>query len=357
MKVIKFVPSTSSSNKHVEILKTLMSSDKYIVKNSNDRLRKCHIVNLNWYEGGVDRKPLIKGSTIFLLKFLMLVKYKLFRTKIIYTIHNTVPHDSQNPKISKMFMSIIIWFADIVVIHSKNSLFYLDFLDHHRVGKKLEYVPLPNYINSYDYDESENIRVSEFRNRYRNHLFVLYFGLVRPYKNIELLVEVSERFLDKKIKFLIIGEPESNKYKDNLENIIRNSKNEKNIFTIFEFIEDKYLKSIFSLIDIVCLPYDIKSSLNSGAIILSLSMKRTTLSPKISTLDDYENDFFYSYNYNSTQEHKLELEKKLNEVYNDYLSGSLGKKHQLAYDSVLKVNSHEIIKNSYYSIFEKLISK
>ena len=81
--------------------------------------------------------------------------------------------------------------------------------------------------------------------------------MVKPYKNIELLIEVSKYFENIPIKFIIAGSPSDDEYKMKILNLI-NSKN--NIVPLLYFIADDDMTSLIEICDLMIFPYDMKRS-------------------------------------------------------------------------------------------------
>jgi glycosyltransferase involved in cell wall biosynthesis len=124
----------------------------------------------------------------------------------------------------------------------------------------------------------------------------------------------------------------------------------------FDYIKDNELNAAIQSSDIAILPFDKTSSLNSGTIMLAFSNKRTVIAPLIGTLEDIEDDFYYSYNYNNYEEHKNVLLKTILTVCNDYKNNMevLNYKGEQAYSYVDKNNNWELIKNRYLELYNSL---
>jgi glycosyltransferase involved in cell wall biosynthesis len=92
--------------------------------------------------------------------------------------------------------------------------------------------------------------------------YMLFFGLVRAYKGLDLLLEAfsDQRFRDSNIKLIIAGEYYADKqvYVD----LIRKYGLERDIMQVDRFIQDAEVKFYFSACDLVVQPY--KSATQSG---------------------------------------------------------------------------------------------
>ena len=156
-------------------------------------------------------------------------------------------------------------------------------------------------------------------------------------------------------KLLIAGRPCSDSYKEQL--IERIGGSEKIGFD-FRFIPDEDIPDYYNSADIVVMPYHKDSSLNSGVVYLSFSLKRTVICPRIGTIKALQDhSFVYEYDYNSEQEHCINLKESILCACNDYLceSDSLKKKGEDAYEYVSKIHSDRKIKKMYYDLYSELI--
>lgn len=275
-----------------------------VIKNRELR-NEVEIYYFNWIEN-IQANNKFKMLSKFLLRVLLIKYLKFKNKKIIWTMHNRTPHDIETSKIVEFFMKFLVKASDKIIIlsdESKNEL--LNFINLKEIDNKVFYIPHPNYIG--EYPVISNISDNESDSSIK----LLFLGMIRRYKNIELIIDIANHFKDKNIKFIIAGKPIDYNYEKELLNKIKSN----NIETIFEFIEDKKMISLINKSDALLLPYDIKSSMNSGTILLAFSNKKTVISPMIGTLKDFNNkEFYFGYEYSTYDEHKKELIKTINKI-------------------------------------------
>jgi glycosyltransferase involved in cell wall biosynthesis len=134
-----------------------------------------------------------------------------------------------------------------------------------------------------------------------HELSLLFLGAVKPYKNIELLIDVIKS-LDGLASLRILGKPVSKMYENELRTLV---KDVKNVSLDLKFVEDSALAEELANCDLLVLPYDVRSSLNSGTVILAFSYKKTVICPSIGTTLDIDNteEIFFPYTYNTKEEH------------------------------------------------------
>lgn len=118
-----------------------------------------------------------------------------------------------------------------------------------------------------------------------DHPIVLYFGLIRPYKGLDIMIKalgsIKHDFDD--YTALILGEAyeDAKKYEDLIQSEGIAS------FTIFrnEFIPDDELPLYFAAADVLVLPY--RTATQSGIVGIALQMNRPVIATKVGGLGEY----------------------------------------------------------------------
>lgn len=343
-----YIPISNVSNKYIEIVQQAMKKNNISVigikeLNSINKLRQIDVVNLNWFESRIDSPVWIISRIKFVLYILLLYLFKIFNIKIVVTMHNQVTHDAFDYSLSKKFMYKLHKLADKIVVmnnFSKKLLLKEEGID---VARKSYLIPHPTYTGAYE--DIESIKLDD---RYFNIAFI---GQVRPYKNIETILNVSRLLNDKKIRIYICGYAEDG-YRDYL---LKQSIGSNVIFNI-KFLNDAEMNSWIKAIDAIILPYNKDSSLNSGVSILAFSYGKTVIGTSTGTLKDFPKDLIYQYDY--TNNHEVKLKNSILTAYNDFFDNKelfynkgkqlkkivdesanpdiIGKKYRKLYESLLK---------------------
>jgi len=168
---------------------------------------------------------------------------------------------------------------------------------------KIRYIPHPDYIGCYGDIIGTPKQIDGVE-----PLKLLFLGAVKPYKNIELLLDVV-RPLGNRVCLTIAGTPQDSRYKQSL---IEYSKGCSNVIFDLKFIPDDQISKYISDCDLLVMPYDLRSSLNSGTVILAFSYAKTVICPEIGTISDlHENSCVLSYKYESENEHLSALSSTL----------------------------------------------
>ncbi|MCL1945746.1 MAG: glycosyltransferase [Chitinivibrionia bacterium] len=294
---IVFSPFDNQYNKYIDLMKNAYGSFADVAKFSVKNFFSHKNFVLNWYES----RKFIKFIVVMLL-------LKITNKKIIWVMHNKLPHDTKNKFLSSLKMKIIANFADKIIIHSKISEKELKKInDSPNFSAKIAYIPHPNYIETYGKIAENKICGDKLK--------LLFFGMIKPYKNVELLIDTFNELNLENLELSIYGFAQKNYAKKLREKIANN----KNIKYDFGFIDDNKIPQIFAQNHILATPYNLESALNSGSVILAFSYKRTVLSPNNGTLSDIENkNMFFAYEYENSRRHKEILKEKILDLYQNY---------------------------------------
>ncbi|MFI2744580.1 glycosyltransferase [Zhouia sp. PK063] len=300
MKIV-FDPKKGETNNYIDIIVNSLQQEGIEVYSSKEAFSSiklfCSIklFHFNWIENA-------QGVKLF-KQFLKIIFLKCINKKIIWTLHNKQPHDNKLI-FGFNFIRFLIMVSDIIIIHSKvSSDVILETSKSNKYLRKIKYIPHPNYIISY----SENdLCKHEVTNDSR--LKLLFIGAIKPYKNLEVLLEIIKELNDQ-VELTIAGK---SSHEDYFESLLKIKGNSKNIILKNKFLNDDEMKSFIKSSDLLVLPYDITSSLNSGTVILAFSNKRSVICPAIGTILDLKNkESLISYDYKNIDDHKKQLRKSI----------------------------------------------
>lgn len=348
-----YIPYIVKSNKYVENIQRVLESagiQTYSLKEclkSFKLFKQIKVFNFNWFEG-----TKYNNSFLVLLdyisKIIFIYLLKIFNKKIIWTMHNKVSHDTKFEKLSKTIIKVFCKKSDYIVIHCNESIDLIQEIYPKVDIKKFKFIEHPNYIGSYKINNSisrKDLSVDE------DDLVFLFFGAVRPYKNIELLVDVFNDLKEKNIKLIIAGKPMNKEYEEKIKNM---SKENEGIKLLLDFIPDEEVQAYYNICNIVVLPYDYKSMLNSGSVYLSFSLSKIVICPEIGTVKDIDDkDIVYSYQYDSEIEHKQRLKEIIKTIYSTNKDDKtyIGNSGEKSYKYVSEKHSNNIIKKKYLNLY------
>jgi glycosyltransferase involved in cell wall biosynthesis len=332
-------PYENSQNQYVALIKKSLTTINVYPQpfyfNTN-----ADFIWLHWFEDKANKEDFSES-----LAFLKASKVK--GQKIIWNVHNKISHETTNAERVKDFMKLLADVSHKIIIHSKITTQVIEEIygKEENVLNKIVYVPHPHYIGTYGLQKRNHCLTN-------NKLNLCFFGAVRKYKNIELLISVIKELNFNDVELNIYGNAQSSEYAQSLEDLIGENRN---IKTHFKFIADRKVPEILAKSHLIILPYDLDSSLNSGTTILAFSYGRSVISPLTGTLSDVEDkSLFFAYSYNDPIQHKEELKKQIIAVrekykgnYNELLD--LGEKSK---NYVSENNSFEEVAKQLEQVFE-----
>lgn len=339
---IVFDPKTGKTNAYVDIVIGFLKESGFEIYSLSEAfrswkaLKQIEVFHLNWYEN-LDTAFDFAKKIVKLLVLLMLGK------RIVWTMHNKVPHNGRVVLLQKILTNLLIKHAETIVVHSKETV---DILRSKGAGleRKAKYIPHPNYYGVYG-------NKSHVRHPCKK-LSLLFLGAVKKYKNIELLIDSVSQLPSDSVSLVIAGKPETAEYGSELLN---GTLADKSIEFDLGYISDEKMIDYIEKCDLLVLPYDIKSSLNSGSVILAFSYARTVLTPLIGTISDIQDkSYLMTYSYHDKTEHGYQLVSMLNQAVklkksNPGVFHTWGEK---MLESTLANNSNEIVKSRFVSLYK-----
>jgi beta-1,4-mannosyltransferase len=261
-----------------------MGRDVRVEEFSMLNLRHRHdIWHIHWPEALLNiRNPALAAAK--LTAFLMMIDWVRLRGgKIVWTVHNLKAHDDLHPRLEGMFYRRFILRVDGVISLSETAL-------KMALGKfgRLRFLP------------AAIIRHGHYRNQYarcppdaRSALgidgdtrVVLFFGEIRGYKNVDVLVRAFRDIHDRRVLLLIAGRPKNTAL---AAGIAKEAARDSRVRLELAYIDPARVGKYFGAADLVVLPY--RHVLNSGAALLALSFNRPVLVPDLGSMTELTADF------------------------------------------------------------------
>jgi glycosyltransferase involved in cell wall biosynthesis len=197
------------------------------------------------------------------------------RTKKVALIHNLIPHEKRffDSFLTKLYVSQQDAF---VVLSEKVKQDVLRMKSNAKV--KLLYHPLYDQFG----DKIDRKIALDYYNIPSSKKYVLFFGLIRDYKGLDVLIESISNLSDE-YHLIIAGECYGS---FELYNDLINKNNLSNRITYIDrFIPDNEVNRIFSIADVCVLPY--KSATQSGVTAVALHFDVPVISTKVGGLNEY----------------------------------------------------------------------
>ena len=222
-------------------------------------------------------------STIYY--FWMLLLIRLLGYKLIWTVHNVLPHNQLfiNDLLARRFLSRI---ASIKIVHSKYTIEEMSSLGLDINNVRV--IPIGNYIGVYK-NNINKAKARKLLNLGKNDFVFLYFGRIDSYKGVENLLKIFSKLNHSKIKLVIAGKCTNPR----LQKILSFYKSFPNIIINDQFIPDKDIQLYFNAADIAVYPFEKVTT--SSAVMLSLSFGIPVIYPNFGNLKDLPENVGYSY--------------------------------------------------------------
>ncbi len=256
------------------------------------RLRGFSILHVHWLYCFALPSPRKLQSNI--LKTIVMIYVVLFLTlakilgyRVIYTIHDMVPHEPLTH--NDMFVTrLFCMLCNAVVLLSSDTIQELK--DNHIPLPAYKIIPLGNYIDTYP----NTISRDEARKKLKigpNKFVFLFFGLIRKYKGVDTVLSAFEK-IRKEYPFaeLIIA---GKSLDDEMTSLIKQYEGKPGITIHTHHIPDEEVQTYLNAADITVFPF--KKITNSTSVLLSFSFSRPSIYPQLGSLKELPENMGYSY--------------------------------------------------------------
>ncbi len=210
-----------------------------------------------------------------LLIFLLL---RLLGKNILITAHNVLPH--QYHWSNFYYQRILFLSASAVIAHSmyikRRIIKRFNIPD-----KRIYVIPHGSFNQFLDYNNINNQQArKKLGIKYENNV-ILFFGYIKPYKGLDLLLDAFEIIAKKSKRFYLIiaGNAESKKLKEFYLRKISAMSSNKQIIPVLEYIPAHDVAIYFMAADIVALPY--QHIYHSGVIHTAYSFSKPVIATDV----------------------------------------------------------------------------
>ena len=242
------------------------------------------IIHLHWPSRLYRMARLTAIRAILLLSRICLARFLGYR--LVWTIHNILPHESETPFFDKFFRFLLVRYCDGIIGHCEHAL--IEVQKRFGRAKKTIVIPHGNY-NSYYPDKPKRAYARQRLGLPEKDFVLLMFGLLREYKGTVELIEALCK-IKQKVILIVAG-------KGSIAQSIQRKavKNNIDLRLYCYYIPDEDVPVFFAAADAMVAPY--KTILTSGAIILGISMGLPIVAPTsgcIPELLDHDTGILYN---------------------------------------------------------------
>jgi glycosyltransferase involved in cell wall biosynthesis len=231
---------------------------------------RSDIVHIHWPDIRIARKSLLASGNNCLRYVAYLLCARLWGAKIIWTVHNTVPHDNPHPRLARSYLSLIARLT-AGTIH----------LSRHGRDQAIQFYPVlqgkPSALARHGHyrgcypDDRDRAQSRQLLGIEPEDQSILFLGMVKAYKNVDQLVSAFVSLAYEKKQLVIAGGgaiPGSEMWKQVPHVRFDN-----------HFIPDDQLQTYYRSADLCVLPF--RAVTNSGSALCSLSFDCPVLLPNI----------------------------------------------------------------------------
>ena len=291
-----------------------------------EKLRDITAVILNWPENRLDD---VMKARIGI--------YKEFGIKIVWFFHNRMPHEANT---SPVMAENIKWMAensDIIMLLSKSSA---SFLTGKGSEDKAVYIPHPIFTvgHTEKFVRHEDI----FGN---GKITVGMLGSIRSDKRFEMMIKLAAEGL---VNLIIAGRASQPFYAEELRRNVEGLSNV--LFTVEHVSEQDFIRYHIQS-DMIALPFDTRSCMNSSSMIMAFSCAKPVLTTDMAMARDLKDkDFVHIVQDSSNAE---EVERNLRHRLEECISQGgtvLGKQGGRARRYVEENNSLSAVTESFRTV-------
>ena len=237
----------SKKNRLIRLFKFIRAT---IISSLTSKRNNVDLVLLHIFSAGI-------------VEFLLTLIPKLFNFKIAVISHDVTGFKNHDNRFFQYLIYNIL--ADFVIVHNSYSYDYMlktvkikniDNLHIIKHGGYLDHIKnVDKYktINEFGFDPSKK--------------YILFFGQIKEVKGLDILLKALPK-MRQDIVLIIAGKPVNDDF-SYYEKIITDNKLNNRIVKIIRFIEDNERDRLFSVSDMIIIPY--KKIYQSGVILMAMS--------------------------------------------------------------------------------------
>ncbi len=216
------------------------------------------VLFLNWIEDLPDKK----GGLIQTVFFLFILKLKkIFRIKVIWTLHNKITHTSNNQRLKKFIFSALLKRSDMIITHSREGISFAETYMK-SASSKVFYFPHP--VVPKDNHQAKDKKYD-----------ILIWGTISPYKHVDSFLDyLRDNDLLDRYSIMIAGKITDSVLSKKIKQYER-----ENITIQNRFISNEELTQLINISSVVLFTYSADTVLSSGALMDSIAHKCLVAGP------------------------------------------------------------------------------
>ena len=236
------------------------------------------IIHLHWihrlFISNRGYGPVVTGILgIRLIAELLLLRFA--GVSIVWTVHNLYDHERIAPRIERLIRCGCARIVHRLIVHCPEAAsetrraYRLGYLNQTEIA----IIPHGNYDDFYP-QTGTKVEARDALNIHHDSQVLLYFGLIRPYKNVDGLLETF-RTLDVDATLLVVGNPWTPEIRTEIEQL---AASDDRVRVQLAFIPTNDVSTYFQAADAIVLPFS--GVLTSGSAILAMTFGRALIAPR-----------------------------------------------------------------------------
>jgi beta-1,4-mannosyltransferase len=193
--------------------------------------------------------------------------------RLVWTVHDLQNHESEHRWMEDLLSRAFARRFDAIIVHGETAKQIIQSRWGGQTCERLYVIPHGHYIDSYRNEIDAQTARAHLGFDSANLVF-LFFGLIRPYKGVEQLVEAFRALAETNLRLIIAGKPIDEAIQDK---IALSSQGDSRIKFLPGHIAADEVQIYMRACDVVVLPY--KRILTSGAAVLAMSFGKPCVAP------------------------------------------------------------------------------
>lgn len=223
----------------------------------------------------------LRAAVIRCVKFALVLRHaKKLDYGLVWTMHNVYPHERHYPIIDRWVRRIMLYYADVVIVHCLQAKKIL--LSEFGYRENVLISPLGNYIGVYPNDVGR-LDARRYLQVDEESIVFVHLGMLKPYKGIEKLIDVFSQLENPLYSLLIVGsrDPQVPGY---AEVLIKQAAVDDRIKVKADWIDDDSIQYFLRAADVAVYPF--KKVLTSSSVMLALSFGLPVIVPALGCLPE-----------------------------------------------------------------------
>lgn len=256
------------------------------------------------------------------------------KTRCLALVHNMIPHEPS--LLDKLFAPFYVKSTDGFVALSDSVVKDIDKLDKCRKPKTFSPHPIYDHYG----ERMSKAEACELLKLDADKDYMLFFGLVRTYKGLDLLLDAMGKMHDKlpNLRLLIAGEfyEQEEGYREQIKNLGLTEK----VIIRNEFIPDADLRLYFGAADLIVQPY--KTATQSGVTQVAFHFEKPMLVTNVGGLGEIVHDHKMGYAVHPNAESIAEaiIDYYENDRQEDYTQYLILEKEKYSWSILTKAFTH-----------------